>query len=140
MRHIVFSNFDLLSSLLSNHKKLSSRFFQMMVNKFRLEIGRRDLLSGPPSLVTASTNRSWRSAVHLSRGFGSLVITTPPLLSYGSYPPPPPYNPSITATRHPLSLRKNQILRLISVAFYCKGPIGLNLIVIILTNGQGEEK
>lgn len=52
-----------------------------------------NLLSGPPSLVTASTKRSWRSAVHLSLGFGSLVITTP--FSYPCLPTPPPPPPYI---------------------------------------------
>lgn len=32
-------------------------------------------LSGPPSWATASTNLSWSSAVHRSRGFGSVVNT-----------------------------------------------------------------
>lgn len=35
------------------------------------------LLSGPPSLVTASTKRSCRSGVQRSRGLGSRDSTTP---------------------------------------------------------------
>uniref|UniRef100_A0A0A9EQT5 Uncharacterized protein n=1 Tax=Arundo donax TaxID=35708 RepID=A0A0A9EQT5_ARUDO len=35
-------------------------------------------LSGPPSWATASTKRSWSSAVHRRRGLGSVVRTRPP--------------------------------------------------------------
>ena len=38
---------------------------------------KKELLCGPPSLVTASTKRSWRSGVQRKRGLGSRVITTP---------------------------------------------------------------
>lgn len=38
---------------------------------------REDILSGPPSWVTASTKRSWSSTVQRRRGFGSVVRTRP---------------------------------------------------------------
>ena len=43
-------------------------------------------LSGPPSLVTASTKRSCRSGVHRSRGLGSRDSTTPPIAAAPPYP------------------------------------------------------
>jgi hypothetical protein len=44
----------------------------------RVQRGRYSL-SGPPSLVTASTKRSCRSGVHRSRGLGSRDSTTTPI-------------------------------------------------------------
>ena len=50
-------------------------------------------LLAPPSWVTASTNRSWRSAVQRRRGFGSEVKTRhgSPLRFWPWPPSPPPW-------------------------------------------------
>jgi hypothetical protein len=69
-------------------------------------------LSGPSSWVTASMNRSWRSAVHRSRGLGSAVSTT---LGLGPPPrpcvlnPPPREEESASGRTRPWRIRPENI-------------------------------
>ena len=48
---------------------------QYQIKRKKEKKGERNQLSGPPSCATASTKRSWRSAVQRRRGLGSAVRT-----------------------------------------------------------------
>lgn len=56
-------------------KKKKKEHHKPEKTKKRKKKKRNHLLSGPPSWVTASTKRSWRSAVQRRRGLGSVVKT-----------------------------------------------------------------